>query len=497
MKKFLLIPSLLTATLLCGANLLENGSFETPATKKSDRTWRHFPAENWMIYLDGADSKFEVTSNGAYNGSKAVKLISTGKGMVTLSNEKIIPASTGDQVYFDLMARGQGKTYIRIYWYGKDGKRQKKYFIKGFYVKDDWQKFSVTEKVPADAAGFTVSMDILRTKSEIEFDAAECRIVTKAQFDAAAAQIPENSGFEIPADKISNRNWQHFPAKGWKSYAHPKNDCHCQVMTQGAFAGSRAIRLICRDKKSIASLTAEKAIPVKPGDRIFAECMIRGKGKAYIRIYWYDKNGKKLPKYFLDSRNATDKWQEFKTNVKVPEGAVSFEFNLELIANIAEVEFDNAKCRIDRGAVLDNGKIKAVLNPGIGGGIDSLRISGKTMDFTQPNRIGNPGGLFNVLLPANRNPGEIRFAPAAAEVIKPGQLIKMTQRVDSGKYAGIEVVRLFELLPGSSRIKVTVTVSNRSNKKIETSFRLPPAVSPGRHRIGSRFFTRPANRSMV
>ena len=291
------------------------------------------------------------------------------------------------------------------------------------------------------------------------------------------AELLENGSFEIPSEKKSNRNWRFYPAKGWEAYANPKDGNDCRVITEGAADGSRCIRLISKNKKAMVSMRSDKMPEVKPGDRVFAECMIRGKGKAYIRIYWYGADGKKLPKYYLDGLNATADWQVFKTNVKVPEGAASFVFSLEIIASLGEIDFDKAVCRVEPGTILDNGKIKAVFNPAIGGGIDSLTLKGIGMDFTQPNQIGNGGGMFNLILPANRNPGELRFAPAKAEVITPGQVIRMTQKIDSGDYAGIEAVRTFELLPDSSRIKVNVQIRNTGKKTVETSFRFQSFAS--------------------
>ena len=291
------------------------------------------------------------------------------------------------------------------------------------------------------------------------------------------ADLLENGSFEIPSDKKSNRNWRFYPAKGWEAYANPKDGNDCRVLTEGAADGSRCIRLISKSKKAMVSMRSDKKLEVKPGDRVFAECMIRGKGKAYIRIYWYGDDGKKLPKYYLDGLNAAADWQVFKTNVKVPEGVAGFQFSLEIIASLGEIDFDKAVCRVEPGTILDNGKIKAVFNPAIGGGIDSLTLKGIRMDFTQPNLIGNGGGMFNLILPSNRNPGELRFAPAEAEVVTPGQLIRMTQKIDSGDYAGIEAVRTFELLPDSSRIKVNVQIRNTGSKTVETSFRFQSFAS--------------------
>ena len=473
MKKWCFLLALpLLCHALCAADLLENRSFETPAEKKGNGTWQHFPAKGWQIYQEKS-GKFEIITQGAYDGSRAIRLSAAKDGMVTLSNEKVIPAKAGDQVYFDYTARGKGKIYIRFYWYGKDGKRMKNYFIHGIYVKDAWRKYSVSAQVPENVSGFAVSIDILRTESRVDVDAVDCLVMSRKDIDAASAGVPENADFEVPSSKISNRDWRHYPAKGWEVYANPQTQCDCKVISD-AFSGSRAVRLICNDKKSIASLRAEKYIPVKAGDRVYVSCMVRGKGKAYIRLFWYGKNGKKLadPQYFMDSFTVSSNWQNFTTNAKVPEKAVYCELSLEVIASVAEVDFDKITCRVDTGTVLDNGKIKAVINPGVGGGIDSLIVDGCKMDFTQPNQIGNPGGMFTFILPSNRSPGELRFAPAAAEVLIPGQQIRVTQKIDTGKYAGIEAVRVYELLPGSNRIKVDVQLRNLSNKPIETAFRL-------------------------
>ena len=138
MKKFLTLLSATVAIFSVQAALLENSGFEELPEKKSDRTWRHYPAKGWEIYLANADSTFEIVENGAFEGKRAVKMISkSNKGMASVRNEKSIPAAAGDQIYFSTMLRGKGKCYVRIFWNDKDGKRMKDYFIHGIYVTNE------------------------------------------------------------------------------------------------------------------------------------------------------------------------------------------------------------------------------------------------------------------------------------------------------------------------------------------------------------------------
>ncbi len=478
MKKFLTLSLAAAALFSAQAALLENSSFEELPEKKSDRTWRHYPAKGWQIYLANSDSSFEIVENGAFDGKRAVKMISkSNKGMATVRNEKRIPAAAGDQVYASAMIRGKGKCHIRICWYDKDGKMLKKYFISGKYAGKDWQKFEVTEKVPSGAESFVISCEAINVPAEVEFDAVDCNIVKAETIAKAEAEFPANGSFEVPSDKISNRNWRHFPAKGWEGYAHPDVKSYCKVITGDVSDGSRAVRLSCGDKKAIASLRSEVKPAVKPGDRIYVDAMIRGKGKGYIRIFWYDRNGKKLKNYYMDSRNATAQWKKFDTNVEVPAGVASFELSLEVIASIAEVDFDAVKCRISSGTVLDNGKIKAVINPRIGGGIDSLQVNGKKMEFSRANRIGDNGGMFTFIVPGERTPGILRFAQSKATVLIPNKKIEVVQTIDSGKLAGLEAVRTYELPDNSNEIKVTIEFRNKSKNSMEVSCRMQSFVS--------------------
>ena len=291
----------------------------------------------------------------------------------------------------------------------------------------------------------------------------------------SAAELLENSSFEIPGDKKSNRVYKHFLAKGWEGYAEPADGNQCSIITSGAFDGSRALKLVC--KKAITSMRSEKRIPVKPGDRVYVNTMIRGKGKGYIRLYWHGKDGKYLKQYYLAGHYATENWQKFETNVEVPANVESFVLSLEIIATAAEIEFDAVNCRIESGTILDNGKVKAVINSRIGGVIDSLRLAGNTMDYARPNLIGNSGGMFSFIIPGRRTPGELHFAPTETKIILPNKKIKVIQRITSGKLAGLEAVRTYELADNSNEIKVAIEFHNQSKKNMEINCRMQSFVS--------------------
>jgi hypothetical protein len=295
-------------------------------------------------------------------------------------------------------------------------------------------------------------------------------------FTYASSNILTNGSFETPSNQKSKSTWRFYLADGWAGYAHPKHGNDIKVLTNGAIDGKRFIRQICKGKKTLTSMTTEKLISVSPGDQIFIETMIRGTGKAYIRIYWYNKAGVKQKKYFLDSRNATKSWEKFKTNVKVPEGVYSFALSLEIIASVGEIDFDGVKCTLSKGTILDNGTIKAVINPRLGGGIDSLKINGCTLDFGRPNFIGNDGGMFNLIIPSRRTPGELRFAQSKANVIVPNKKIEIIQSIDSGKLAGLVAKKTYELLP-NNEIKVSFDFTNKSKKQMEVSCRIQSFVS--------------------
>ena len=81
---------------------------------------------------------------------------------------------------------------------------------------------------------------------------------------------------------------QFFLAEGWQGYANPSKGNSIQLLSQGANDGKNFVRLIC--KGEITSFTTDKPTAVAPGDTINIESMIRGKGKAHIRIYCFDKN---------------------------------------------------------------------------------------------------------------------------------------------------------------------------------------------------------------
>ena len=121
---------------------------------------------------------------------------------------------------------------------------------------------------------------------------------------------------------------------------------------------------------------------------------MRGKARAYIRLYWVGKDGKLLKQYHIQGCNPTDKWQRFIAIAQVPPQATGVIMALEKINKAGATDCDDAELTIRKGAVLSNGKMLASVNINLAGVIDSAALADNSFQYTRSNRRGFGGGWF-------------------------------------------------------------------------------------------------------
>ena len=162
----------------------------------------------------------------------------------------------------------------------------------------------------------------------------------------AFAELPENSGFEKPADQ-KDKSWIAYPAENWQVYlGNAERRGTCEVPTAGAFAGKRHIRIGSTHEKGFTSLRTEKLYPVKTGDIVELKAMVKGHGKARLRIYYYDANGKMVKKYRMSQLKATDSWKEITCEALIPAGVTHIRPAVEVMFGKHLIDVDEVKMSI-------------------------------------------------------------------------------------------------------------------------------------------------------
>mgnify|MGYP003311628797 CR=1 FL=1 len=105
-----------------------------------------------------------------------------------------------------------------------------------------------------------------------------------------------------------------------------------------------------------------------------------------LKIY-YDKNGKRLPKYAMHGITATSKFTKLFYKFTIPSGVAKIKFALQTLRNNADIIFDDAFMSIEGGDVLENAQYRVHFNPRFGASIASFVWKEKNFEFTSKKSI--------------------------------------------------------------------------------------------------------------
>lgn len=287
-----------------------------------------------------------------------------------------------------------------------------------------------------------------------------------------SGNLLENPSFEeLAPDGGRQDGWQRDTFKHWMVRLSAGTDKCGVAVDNHPFSGRNAVRLMGRAENCVASVDFLKNIPVTPGQTFQARVMLKGTGKGYIRIQFLDIRGKVIRSQYF-SAEGTPEWRPLKGSFTIPEGVAGLGFSLQILRDRPEISFDDASLEIISDPVLENQYLQATLNPRLGGGIDSLRLKGNGFNFTRPNVPGIPGGLMGCIVPDNSPSGIFCNLPGEMQVSVPGCEITVSQQINSGASAGLELARTYTLQPDSTEIGVGLRLYNRSSQKMKITMRV-------------------------
>ena len=178
MKLFFLTLILLAAGVLPGANLLKNGSFETPhADPRIGKTWNPRIIADWSVSLNSGWRKVSGEwCDDAFDGKKSMKLT---------SHQKKVFASIGQEVECKpdseltasmyIKSPTNAKGYFRVYFIGPDGQKRKKYLFGGKPATQEWSRYEYRFRVPSDVKRLRLTVEFISrtTNSSLFVDKVE------------------------------------------------------------------------------------------------------------------------------------------------------------------------------------------------------------------------------------------------------------------------------------------------------------------------------------
>ncbi len=295
------------------------------------------------------------------------------------------------------------------------------------------------------------------------------------QLLAQEANLLTNASFEETVERKIDR-WRMELFADWNLYLNSGAEkCHIDI-GQEAFAGKQSLRLHTIGDSGFCSANYARKFPVSQGQEVTASVQVKGSGTGYIRVYFYDADGKRLKEYEMHGHKAGSDWQPIVMKFAVPAGVAALEYSLQTLRDNADVLFDDAKFLIATGDMLENAFLRVKINPRIGGGIDSFVSKKNNFEFTTPVSLGKNGGMMNIVLPDRRLPGLVGEIPFSRISTAGGKNV-YSAKLDRGEYDGLHIQRSYYLAPDAAVVKVAVRLTNEGTKTLKISHRIQNRIS--------------------
>ena len=174
---------------LMGENLLLNGSFENNIPIKNKR-WQVEMFKEWTCNLNSSQQKCEITLvTPGFQDKQAVRLRTIGKeGFTQVVYKKAFDVSVGQEVTAQVMIKGKGTGYIRIYLLDANNKR-KSYKMQGLKATPSFSKLFLKFTIPVGVAKIRYSLETLKDNADVTFD--------NASLEVSAGDVLENSSLRV------------------------------------------------------------------------------------------------------------------------------------------------------------------------------------------------------------------------------------------------------------------------------------------------------------
>ena len=290
---------------------------------------------------------------------------------------------------------------------------------------------------------------------------------------ACGENLLTNSSFENSLP-IKKKRWTVELFKEWRCMLNSGAAQGDIQLTTPGFKSKQALRVRTIGKSGFNAVTYAKDFPVTQGQKVTATVMLKGKGNGYIRIYYLDKNGKRLPKYTMQGTRARSEFSQLVVRFTVPAGVEKIRYSLETLRNNADIIFDDAKLEVEAGELLENDMLRITFNPRLGGGIASFYWKEKKFEFTSSKTLVRGGGMANCVIPAGRIPG-VFYNQSFVKKAASGDRITYEARIASGPMKDLVMTRTYTLLPDG--VKMEIALANKGQKTQSVSCRVQNFIS--------------------
>ena len=141
--------------------------------------------------------------------------------------------------------------------------------------------------------------------------------------------------------------------KDWICQMNNGSDvCNISLASPGA-SGKYALRLSSKGK-GFNSAIYGKNIPVSAGAEVTATVKLRGKGQGFFRIWFLNRQGKKLGSqwnkhYIMHGMPAGKEWKTLAMKITVPDKVARIQLCLETLGRDDDVLFDDVSLEIQIG----------------------------------------------------------------------------------------------------------------------------------------------------
>ena len=306
MKLFFLTLVVLAAGALPGANLLKNGSFETPhAAPRIGKTWNPRIISDWDVSLNSGSRKVKADwSDDAFDGKKSIKFTSLQtKVFASVGQEVKCKPDSELTASMYIKSPDKAKGYFRIYFIGPDGKKRKKYLFSGKPAPQEWSRYEFRFRVPSDVKRLRLTVEFISRATGVSL------FVDKVELNETAGPVLKNDILRAEINPLVGGVIDQLTVKtpaGTENFAckrtlNSSGGLAVDVIPQGKLPGLFAnknfkLKVLEPDRKirvtgESGNLRLEKTFTLDSvSPRITVECALTNCGKEPYQTTWRVQN---------------------------------------------------------------------------------------------------------------------------------------------------------------------------------------------------------------
>ena len=292
----------------------------------------------------------------------------------------------------------------------------------------------------------------------------------------AGGNLLKNGGFEIKSVKPAKNLF----CEGWPiTLSSRTKNCRAEL-SNDAYKGKYSLKFVLEGDKKTNDIWTGQKIKVTPGSKLSFKLYAKGIKGGRFYVQFMPQVGRKYLKSTYLAYSLSPKWTEVSGSYIVPENVHYVNCLIHIVRQSGASYFDEFELTLDSSTVLSNKHISLIINPIVGGCIDSFIDKKDGFNYTISRQPGKAGGMGLDILPGNQYPGLFANSIYKNEVIVPYKKIRLSHSLISGKLRGLNICKTYSL-PSDDKAtaEINVKVKNESNKDISFVYRSQNVINPG------------------